>query len=301
MDIERSKEYPIDTWIRENSGRRIYLASAYVWDGSVTFLYVYDAALSNSAEENTVDFFEYEVNGLQAMEGNGWLIDKLDNDKDSDLYYLVKNRLPEELRSAGLAFFKWDASFAKPIDEIKNITIYPQTQETKRYLVDKAFTVPYGKCDIKIPYTINGQRSYIILRELKIVDMLEEFEKNYEEIKKARENTLKEWDEKGKPWNQVLLELDELRRYYDKRRLLLTYLKPEQSRSIEFYTAGHLNTGTIYISIDKNEMMDGLYKDIAVICEITGEPELEYEITLMFALEHIEYERKAVLRRDFEK
>jgi len=336
------KEYPINTWITEEGGRRVYLMSAYLHDEHIEFLYIYDGSLcqaenddlligphktnrdmikhySKDSDRASIYTFEYEINDLQDVQSSGAAVYKLpklyEEEENIDTEYeylcdLVKDDLPEELKEAELVFWKTQVSLAATVEGIRNIAIYPQTYETKKYIIDKSVTIPYGECDIKIPYTADGEQSYIILRELKVLDMADEFDKHYDELKKARENTLKEWEAQGKPENQTVIELDEARQFYDKKILTLTFLKPDEARSFEFYETEHLNTeifnsskghstGCIFISSDKEEVADGLYKDTAVICEVAGAPKLEYEITLMRALESIEHEKKAILRKDY--
>ena len=221
------------------------------------------------------------------------------------LYEFVKSRLPDSLKTAELAFIKETVTFSEAIDKIEDLVIYSQCHETRYHFIDKPLSIPYGACNIKIPYSANDENSYLILKELKIVDLLEEFDKRYDEYKEAHEAALKDWEERGRPENQHVMDLDEARALSDRRLLTITYLKPEETRSFEFYLTNYLKAertpsersaiGYIFMPDIDERMEDGLYKGIAVLGEMEKPSEKEYEILLLRTVDNTTHERKLIL------
>lgn len=343
MNVEENSEHPINAWVTSGDGSRVYLASAYVYDEFVMFFYVYDRKYSCEYAEPAVfkisqtnrDLiarspknlyrmaFEYEANHLKAGRGSSGEclprqkpenVPEEEPDEFFEMYFgeydylcdIMKDRLPEELQGLPIAFKKDCFSFAEPVNRIEHIAIFPSSHEVRRHFIDKTFTMPYGECEIKIPYLADGAQSYIILRELKVFDMLKAFEEHYDEFVKARENSLLELEKSKGKGNQTVMDLDEMRKYWDKRLLTLSYTRPEEKRSFEFYTTEYLNakissaangsTAVAYIlSPDKDDrVLDGLYKGVSVLGEVNDTPNAEYEITLLWMSEPVGHERKAV-------
>ena len=290
-NIEENKEYPINAWITTESGRPVYLVSAYAYDEFVMFLFIYEQNSNSGYIEQDVfeqpktnynliakstyhyhDFpdFEIKVNHLDMKVGSGGGCSPLpkpynaENNQDIDiaeeesesernksidlladeydyLHNLVKDRLPKQLQGAEIEFWKQCSSYVEPVKEINHIAVYPEKYKINRHFIDKTFTAPFGDCDIKVPYSIGEEQSYFIVRELKVFDMLDEFDKNYDEFKEVHENSLREWEESGRPQNQSIMELDDIRKLHDRKLLIITCLKPEESRSFEFYLTNYLN------------------------------------------------------------
>ena len=306
-DTQENKEYPVNKWLTLGDGKQIYLASLYVYDEFVMFFYIYAIDLMREYMEQevceipktnrdfikqprgskTLNLFEYEVNHLKSGRGSsgGCLPTQTHYEEYDYLLGLMKERLPKELKGAALAFRKDCYAFEKPVDEIKNFAIFPSNCETRYYFIDKTLSVPFGSCDIKIEYPVGDASSYIILQGLKVYDMMEAFDEQY----------------------------DDLREFYDKRLLILSYLVPAEHRTFDFYLKeyldaevdnGGLNQIWLYNADTSNSFDDsskgGLHKRDVVLCEIDDSTKSEYEITLMWAVDSLEPERKAVFEMSFE-
>ena len=324
-DTEENAEYPVNKWLTLGDGKRIYLASLYVYDEFVMFFYIYAIDLVREYMKNNVyeapkinrdwakqsrgsksfNSFEYEVNHLKSGLGGSWgclprQIDYEKSDEDSDgeieiyeydyLLGLMKERLPDELKGVTLAFRKDCYAFEEPVDEIKHFAVFPNNYEPYYHFIDKTVNVPFGSCDIKIEYPVGddqsyddqsyGDQSYVVLRELKVYDMMQAFDEQYEDI----------------------------REFYDKRLLVLSYLVPVDHRTFDFYLKEYLdaevdddNSGQVWLySADASDsLQDGLHKRDAVLCEIHGSPESEYEITLMWAVDSFKHERRVIFEMSF--
>ena len=302
-DTVENKEYPVNKWITIGDGKQIYLASLYVYDEFVMFFYIYTIDLMREYMEHEVyetpktnrDFarqsrgnktlssFEYEINHLKSGRGSsgGCLPTKTHYEEYDYLLNIMKGRLPKELQGVTLAFRKDCYAFEKPVDEIKHFAIFPSNYEPHYHFIDKTFCVPFGSCDIKIGYPIGDARSYVVLRELKVYDMMQAFEEQYED----------------------------LREIYNKKLLVLSYLVPVEHRTFDFYLKEYLdaevdNSGSgqiwLYNTDTNDNIQDGLYKRYAVLCEIHDTPKVEYEITLMWAVDSIKHERRAVFEMSLE-
>ena len=341
-DVEENREYRVDEWLWSGDGLGVFLASVYVYDEFVMFFYVgaidvmreylehsvYEAPRTNRdwvvqpRGDRSFSSFKYVVNGLESRRGGGGAcLPSLpdmplgdDVDEFTKMHYeeydyllgLVKDRLPAELRGVMLAFRKDCYSFEKPVDEIEHLAIFPNNHETNYYFVDKSFALPFGACDTRVEYLAGEVQSYVIFLELKVYDMLEVFEEQYSEIKKSYEESLLAWEERGCPAHEGVVSLDEMREFYDKRLLVLSYLVPEEHRSLECYLKEYLDseistssTGSVwfYSADEDDKFVDGLFKRETVLCEMDDEAKNEYEITLMWALDSVQHERKAIFDR----
>ncbi|MCL2399442.1 MAG: hypothetical protein FWC91_06840 [Defluviitaleaceae bacterium] len=342
IGTEENREYSVNKWITTKEGKRIYLASVYVYDEFVMFFYIYVIDMMREYIEHTTyempktnrdwaqqsggrsyfSSFEYEVNHLKSKQGSsgGCLPTQMpDNipaekmDELTKMHYeeydyllgLMKGRLPTELKGVTLAFRKDCYAFDEPINEIKNFAVFPNSYEASYHFIDKTFTMPFGNSNIKIEYPVGNTQSYVILRELKVYDMLDTFEEQYEEFEKAHKNALQDLEKRENPVNEDVISMDDLRTFYDKRLLLLSYLAPEEHRSYDFYLKEYLDavvdnspssSGRIWFyNIDVDDRLEnGLYKHNAVLCEMNEKPKAEYEITLMWAIDSVQHERKAV-------
>ena len=213
----------------------------------------------------------------------------------------------EKFKTVTLAFRKDCYAFEEAVDKIEHFAIYPNNYEARYHFIDKTFTMPFGRNNIKIKYPAGGTQSYVSLCELKVHNMLETFEEQYAEFEKAHKNALREWEERGSPSNEDVISMDEMRRLYDKKLLVISYLAPEKHRTFEFYLNEYLdsevsfgNSGQFWLySTNTNtddRLKDGLYKHDTVLCELQTGPKSEYEITLMWAIDSVQHERKAVFR-----
>ena len=332
IPVEADKEYPINAWI-ELRGERLYLLSVYLFKKCVMFLYVYerkgvqqhispfptsteamnkwtnkDMILSRSTK-GLNEIFTYNINHMSDLGGGG--NDCFPEYAQEEFAYLcdqTKDRLPEELQDTEILFRKFTINLESPLTELEHIAIYPPAHIYKTQLADKTFTVPYGKCNIKVPYSIGGEESYIIIKELKIHDLLEDFDKNYSKFEESYKNSLEEAEKNGLPSGQSIMSLDEIRTHYDKRLLMLCLLKPEEHRSFEIHTTEYLNTSVLASrrdsasfftwAIDKDDnMQDGLYKYYHPLDEIKESPYSEYELTLMFATDSTKLEQKPIFEK----
>ena len=278
--------------------------------------------------ENNHDFdvaeeeFESKLNKSMDMLAGGY----------DYLHNLVEGRLPKQLQGEEIVFWKQCFSYVEPVKEINHIAIYPEKYKRNRHFIDKTFTIPLGDCDIKVPYSMGEEKSYFIVRELKVFDMLEYFNENYDKFKEVHENSLREWEQNGKPQNQSIIELDDIRKIYDKKLLMITYLKPEESHSFELYLTNYLNAVShhiegrpnlnfeneieadkatfipqntlapvsfIIIPDEDDNIINGLFKSITALCEAPDKPNSEYEITLMWIHDSIERECKALFVAEF--
>ena len=345
MGVEENREYPVNAWVALGDGKQIYLASVYVYDEFVMFFYIYTIDLmreymeytvyeipktnhdwaKQSRDRGTIISLEYEVNSLKSRQGSsgGCLPAQMPDDipeEDMDaftkmhyeeydyLFELMKERIPKELKGSALAFRKDCYNFDEPVDKIERFAIFPYSYESYFHFIDKKFVMPFGSSDIKIEYPAGDAQSYVVLQELKVCDMLEAFEAQYDEMEKAHKESLLEWEKRGKPANESVMSMEGLRAFYDKRLLVISYLTPEEHRSFDFYLKEYLDaeldksgTGQVWLySPDEDDKLEnGLYKRSAVLCEMLGDPEAEYEITLMWAVDSMQNEHRAVFEMTF--
>jgi len=305
--IEENREYPVNEWIKFKDGKQIYLASIYVYHEFVMFFYIcaadfiyeYTDYMAYEAPKTNRDWvqkprrggfahaFEYEINHMKNNQGGSSsclpmpilddiLEEKMDewtkmHDEEYDyLLGLMKERLPETLDGATLAFRKDCYAFEKPVDEIKHFAIFPYAHESHFHLIDKTFTMSFGCNDIKIEYSAGDTQSYVMPKELKVYDM---------------------------------------RKLYNQRLLVISYLVPEKHRTFDFYLKDYLDANVadtagnpiqIWLShIDADDRLEDGYQRDAVLCEMHNDPEAEYDITLMWATDSIQHERHAVLEMTF--
>jgi|GEM_PF-3774487 len=290
-NTEENREYPIDKWITFGNGKRSFLASVYVYDEFVMFFYIHTIDLVQEYMEytsyvapkinrdwaaqpkkgNLMNMPNYEVNHLKSKQSRGGacLPTQTYEEEYDYLFALTKERVPEELKGKTLAFRKDCLSFEKPVDEIKHFAIFPNKHESRYHFIDKTFTLPFGRSGIKIEYA----ESYVIIHELKIYNMLESL--------------------KGQQYEE------DLREFYDKNLLIISYSAPEEQRSFEFYLKEYL-AAKVEDNLGGNQIWlysfdgDDDDKRKSVLCEIKDSPQAEYEITLMWAIDSIQHERKAV-------
>ncbi len=283
-------------------------------------------------------FFEYEVNGLKSGSGRpqdctpsgGYMYVPKREESDLDdtmwnLFYgeydylvnLVKetDRVPHELKGKELAFKKDSYAFEQAVEKLESLAIYPQTHNHKTCSINKTFTVPYGTCDIKVPYADkqNGVESYFIVKELKLHDMLEEFDAKYDEYKALYDKALLDYEENKEKLGEHhhMISLEEMRQAHDKRILMLSLVKPEEKRSFHMRTNEFLDSKIVttnnsavistnyYWHSDEDPKEGDLYKAMAFLCEFEGELKSEYEITLLSVTDNWENERIALFERKF--
>ena len=330
-DLEENKEYPVNNWVSLPGGKRIYLASLYVYDEFIMFFYICALDLMREYMEHstyvepktnrdwakqprggkTFSSFEYEVNHLKSKRHNsGACLPTYAQSNISEeemeydyLHGLMKERLPQELQGLTLAFRKDCCSFEKAVNEVEHISIFPSGHEINYHFIDKTFTLPFGNNKLKIEYPIGETQASLIIQELKLYNMLEAFESQYDELEKANKEALQDWEKRGSPANEEPINLDELREMYDKKLLLLSYLVAEEYRSFEFYLKEYLDAEVtnsnplkywLYIAGENDKQVDGLYKRDKVLCEVDDVVEREYEITLMWAVDSIKHEKRAL-------
>ena len=65
------------------------------------------------------------------------------------------------------------------------------------------------------------------------------------------------------------------------------------------HIALQLLSGFLITPDEDGKTIDGLFKSIAVLCEVSEKPNSEYEITLMWAQDSIEHGCKALFEAEF--
>ncbi len=307
-----------------------------------------DLAMWSCDEEPFSTFGSYELNHLTSLGGGSTYCvpnphedapPESEWDDSMKMYFgeyeyllnLVKetDRVPEELKDKELAFRKDCFEFGKPIDEIHHIALYPHTHTFSTYFVGKSVTVPVGKCDIKVPYTMakTGEPSYFIIKELELHNMLEDFERDYDILKENHEKAVKDYEE-NKDANispeeesslvhrynlqgptQRIMSLEEIRQSYDKTILILSVLMPEENRSLKFYSNEYLDSPIknsissvgVVLRVDKADerLEDDLYKTTCHVEGYMGVAKDEYEITLMSASDNFTIAKKPLFEIEF--
>lgn len=355
-DTEEKKEYPINSWLSSGDGKQVYMVSAYLYDKSIMFLYIYDLSYHPENKEKYVYIMpetyresleqskrfnrqfrfnvRYEVNDLNTgcsfrtclplradeIEPRGEPeFDKFTEMRQGEYDYLCNlmketDRIPKALRDKELAFGKCIVSLDECDDEIKNIAIYQPEYISNEYEAETTFTVPYGECEVCVPYTISdtGEENYFTVRELKFHDMSHAFDERYEELKKAREDMPEDSEiDHGR------MDFEEMRSMYNVTILTISIQQSIKERSFNFFTKERLDTkmkvhttgiggsftvGCFFFSEEGSET-DGtmLYKRMYSLGEVDGEPKDEYEITLISVTDILKAERKALLELRFDE
>jgi hypothetical protein len=328
---KENREYPINEWITEADGSRSFLVSAYVYDDFIMFLFMGEPAYSLNYNS-----FEYEVNHLKMISAKGsqpikhpdvnqpeWAhfhpeALRVLNDEFKYLYDLMHEagRIPDDLKEKKFTFYKYSISFEAPVEEIHHLAIYPMTFHGNNYYIGKTFSVPYGPCTLEIPYTVSpGQESFIIIKELKFYDLMEEYEKSYDEIKKTYDESQLDWEKNEERYKRLGMgrgRFEEIKEVYDMTVLQLSLLCPEEKRTFSF----RADTGYIrpqekdvithrvffYTPSENEDRKEGdLYRYTAILGEVGGEPKKSYEVTLEGAADPYIPEREVIWEKNFSK
>ncbi len=335
---------------------KVFMLSAYVYNEFVMFLYVLDNSLYEKSlaqhqfiqfpktyreqEEHSFKsnnrfnvFLNYEINGVKNSTGRGSFVHfvenealKADNNWNNEIQkeeynYLFKliseeGRIPNELKNKQVTFAKNCFAFEQTITQINNLKVKNLQHNFKAYDVQKRFTIPFGKSNLKVPYTVKetGKESFIITNKLEVYNTLETFQKSVDELKKRiAENKILGNLEMAQREEEHLEMLE--KDHFDKNLLTLKFLKPEKNRSFKIMADSYLNsevvinkgsshTFAIYFSKpESNEQTEeGLYEDLTVVCELNeGLENLEsdYTVTLLNVTDTIQPNEKPLLEVSF--
>lgn len=331
--IEDNREYAVDQWLTDEDGNKLYLVSAYLYDDFVMFVYVFENEIQLqpdtledymcSRQRIMSSIFNYEIDDCKPVSARGSCIfpriiqedteDELEAEYEYDYIYELftkANRIPEYFKNKQIAFKKDNVSFGKQIEKISRLSIYPNVHKHNSFSVKKAFTVPFGSCDINISYsTKEGYESFILIKSLKLHNLLEDFDKNAEEYRKIYEESISTCPESGNEIN-VYNSFEELRKSYDKSILILTLLSPEEHRSFNFrnltkeprnpnFEDSHVSTVYLFRSDRSKARDDGLFEHIVSLGEWNSPTIAKYEVVLESVTDNFQIEKTLLLEKCF--